>query len=474
MKKLIFWSLLLVYSHVNHASTIDLPSIGQGSSGIVSNYEESQLGDSWLRLFRRQAPVSYDPLINDYLDQLMIYLARHSDIANQNLSLVLVKNSSLNAFAVPGGIVGVHTGLFNFAKTEEQLASVLAHELAHLSQRHYARGLEEQKRQKIPTMAALLASLVLLSTSEGDAGAAAITATQALAIDQRLRFSRLFEQEADRIALKTLARAGLNPAAAAEMFENMLSIGRYSQKAPEFLQSHPITESRVADVKNRIKDYPSFNNRPSIDYHLMRARALWLNHNNTRQSIDFFSKEILSLNSHYYGLAIAHLANNDPKSAEQALKPLLTQYPNHPTLVISRSDILHAQGKTNEAVDVIDRLMKTRVNHYPLTIQKAKLLVEQDKVKPAILLMKQLSTSAPNNPYVWYLLAEYQGLAGNILELHIARAEYFLLHARFEDASNQIANGLRLAPKNSAGHNRLLAQQALLIRLKDNIKAASS
>ncbi|HSX84151.1 MAG TPA: M48 family metalloprotease, partial [Cellvibrio sp.] len=147
---------------MNAAAEIELPMLGDTSSSMISPVQERVLGQKWLRLYRSQVPTSSDPLIIDYLEKLLTRLAIHSQLDNKDLELVLVQNDTLNAFAVPGGIIGVHTGLLTYARTENQLAAVLAHELAHLSQRHYARQLEQQKNMAAPFYAGMLASLVLL------------------------------------------------------------------------------------------------------------------------------------------------------------------------------------------------------------------------------------------------------------------------------------------------------------------------
>jgi predicted Zn-dependent protease len=184
------------------ANEIKLPRLGDTVSGIVSKRQEYELGRTWLKAFRSRVREHDDPLMQEYLEQLLYDLATYSDLEDPRLELVIVNNASMNAFAVPGGVVGFHTGVFAFAEKEDQMASVLAHELAHLSQRHFARGLEAQRASSMVTLAGLLGSLVLAATAGGDAGMAAITATQALAMDSRLRYSRSNEQEADRIGLE--------------------------------------------------------------------------------------------------------------------------------------------------------------------------------------------------------------------------------------------------------------------------------
>jgi len=214
--------ILLMTSFNASRANSTLPSIGEGTSP-ASLAEEKRLGQTWLRLYRRQVPISSDPYIIDYTEKLLLQLAAKNPEAGDEFSLVIVRNPALNAFAVPGGIIGVNTGLYNYAQTEDQFASVIAHELAHLSQRHYARGVEQQKGQQLLGMAALLGSLIIAATGGEEAGIAAIQATQAGIIDQQLRFSRTFEEEADRIGMQTLVKAGFDAHSMADMFLHISS-----------------------------------------------------------------------------------------------------------------------------------------------------------------------------------------------------------------------------------------------------------
>ena len=212
--------------------------------------QERALGQAWLRSFRASVPLAEDPLVFEYLDNLLVELASYSDLQDKRLSLVVVNNPTINAFAVPGGVVGVHTGLMQHASTEAQLASVLTHELAHLSQRHFARSVEASRRASITTIAGLLAGIALAASSSGDAATAAIMSTQAAALDNQLRYSRVHEREADRLGMQSLVRAGYPPVAAAEMFGHMLDVSRvYGEELPEFLRTHPVTQSRISDAR---------------------------------------------------------------------------------------------------------------------------------------------------------------------------------------------------------------------------------
>ena len=177
IRQLIIVSGLVAYAAAALAASlayasndIELPVLGDTSSAMISPVQEKALGQRALKYYRSQVPTSSDPLVIDYLENLIDRLLPYSQIEDKHIDLVVVKNDTLNAFAIPGGIIGMHTGVFNYAKTENQLAAIIAHEMGHLSQRHYARHLEQQKNMMMPMIAGMLAGLVLAANSNGDGG----------------------------------------------------------------------------------------------------------------------------------------------------------------------------------------------------------------------------------------------------------------------------------------------------------------
>ena len=201
------------------AQEYNIPGFGEGNA--VSLSQEYFLGRAWLMSFRRQAPILEDSIIQDYVETLVYRLVETSQLRERRLEILLVENKAINAFAVPGGIVGIHTGLMLKAETEAQFTSVLTHELAHLSQRHFSRGIEARKKSSAASMAGLLGGLILIAAGAPDAGMGAVMGGQAAAMDSQLRYSRLHEQEADRVGMKNQAAAGLDPGGAAGMFTVM-------------------------------------------------------------------------------------------------------------------------------------------------------------------------------------------------------------------------------------------------------------
>ena len=247
----LLFSLIAAVAVPLGANEFNLPSLGDTSSSIMSREQEYQLGRAWLAMLRGSVRTLEDPLLKDYVESHVFTLAEPSQLDDRRLTFVTIDSPQLNAFAAPGGIIGVNGGLFLHAQTEAEFASVMAHELAHLSQRHFARGLQHQQQNRIPLMTAMLASIILAASGGGDAGIAALASTQAAAIQEQRRFSRQNEQEADRIGLLNLKQAGYAPHAMPEMFARLARLSRFSRPPPEFLLTHPVSQSRIADSRNR-------------------------------------------------------------------------------------------------------------------------------------------------------------------------------------------------------------------------------
>ncbi|MBA1262072.1 M48 family metalloprotease [Stutzerimonas stutzeri] len=419
----------------------DLPSLGDSSSGIVSPEQEYQLGRAWLSLLRGQVPQLSDPLLKDYLERSVYRLAETSQLQDRRLEFVLLKSPQLNAFAAPGGIIGVNGGLFIHAQTEAEYASVMAHELAHLSQRHFARGLEAQKRMQLPLMAAMLAGVVAAAAGAGDAGIAAIVSTQAAAIQAQRRFSRQNEQEADRIGLLNLERAGYDPRAMPEMFGRLMRQYRYDQKPPEFLLTHPVSESRIADTRNRAEQYPQGGVQDSLRYQLMRARVDLQFESTPGLSAKRFRamlSENEGLDSARYGLALAQIRSAQLQEAAATLQPLLLKAPNEISYNLAQVELDITANRMGEAQKRTKQLLELYPGSYPVRQTHIDLLIKQGLLQEAEHELDRLVEARPRDPDVWYQVSEVRGLTGNILGLHQARAEFFALVGDYTQAIEQL------------------------------------
>ena len=446
------------------AMTNELPSLGDSSSSIVSPEQEYQLGRAWLSLLRGQIRQLSDPLVKDYLERSVYRLAETSQLQDRRLEFVLLESPQLNAFAAPGGIIGVNGGLFIHAQTEAEFASVLAHELAHLSQRHFARGLEAQQRMQLPMMAALLAGVVAAAAGAGDAGIAAIVSTQAAAIQAQRRFSRQNEQEADRIGLLNLERAGYDPRAMPAMFSRLMRQYRYDQKPPEFLLTHPVSESRIADTRNRADQYPEGGVQDSLRYQLMRARIQLKFESTPGLSAKRFRAMLSddpSLDAARYGLALALVASGQLDEAVTTLQPLLEKQPDDPAFNLAQIELDITANRLGAAQKRVERLLQLYPGSYPVRQANIDLLTKQNRLQDAEAELDRLVEARRNDPDVWYQVSEIRGLTGNIVGLHQARAEFFALVGDYDQAIEQLGFAKRRSSNFQTAARIDARQQAL-------------
>lgn len=433
---------------------LKIPNLGESSTSLFSPEYEHQIGRMWLKAFRAQVPTVNDPLLQSYLENIVFELVSHSELQDRRIELVIADNPTINAFAVPGGVIGVHNGLWTYAQSEDEFATVIAHEIAHLSQRHFSRQIEMSQSQSGLNLAGLLAGIILAASVGTDAGMAAMTATQAIAQENQLRYSRSNEAEADRIGMKTLYAAGMDPYAAPSMFERMMAASRYSSsnRIPEFLRSHPLSEKRVADTKNRALQYPKQIRPVSLRYQLMRARVQLALAKAPEDAVEVFRNQLegqpKSREAAIYGLVISLTAAGRADEAALNLDELWSKDSQRVEYVIAQADIELARGKPQRAIEVLEKRLQLSPNNHPLTMAYAHALQQSGQSHIAESVLSKHSKLRPNDPYVWYQLAEVQGLAGNIVGLHRSRAEFFILHGNLDQAQKQLTYALSLTKEN--------------------------
>lgn len=434
-----------------NAQSSNLPVLGDSVSGTISTQQEFEFGREMLRSMRAQTNTLNDPLVEEYIANLSYHLAANSQLTDHRLEFLLINSEQLNAFAAPGGIIGVNAGLFLYAENEGQFASVISHELAHLSQRHYARSIQQAQSNTITTLATTLASLLILATVGGEAGQAALAVSQSASMDNQLRFSRNNEEEADRVGIRTLYNAGFDPGDMAEMFENMMQLRSFSRRIPEFLSSHPLDENRVADSRNRAAGMPSVDYVENVEYQLMRQRILLHYDTDYGRAIEIRERDLPQLNgveedAARYGIALAQLNQGEFVAATESLAPLLAKDPNRITYVMLQADIARAAGNDERALDILEENLDINPNNYPLSMAYADLLEQQERYRDAVAVYKRLSELRPNDINIWYQLAELQGLVGDISGVHQARAEYYFGIGEFGRSMDQL--NLALAERN--------------------------
>nr|WP_235937001.1 M48 family metalloprotease [Halomonas azerica] len=435
-----------------------LPTL-RSSSEVVSN-EEIRLGQAWLRQFRARVPQWQDPISHYYLDRLIARLAPYSQIGGLSTQTLIVDSPSLNAFAVPGGIIGVNTGLFAFAADEGAFASVLAHEMGHLSQRHYARGSARAEQNQLPAMAGMLAGLLLAASGAGEAGMAAAMSSQAAVIQDQLAYSRRFEEEADRVGLQTLAAAGYAPEDMVRMFRAMLNMARLQGNTPpEFMLTHPITESRLSDTQARAAQLEVSNRRDNnLLYGMMRGRALLHIHaNNPQDALTRLKAETPDPDAVTYLEALIMAENGQTEQSLQALDRLAHQHPDFTALPASAANVAFEARRYTEAISRSQQLLRLVPNYLPAQLIMAEAQLQRDP-QTAFAQLRDITTNHPDTPYAFNLLADAAGRSGHNGWGHLARAEYLQLTGRVDRGIQQLAIARDAAEQE--GDNNLLGRIA--------------
>lgn len=421
------------------SSDAGLPSLSSADSQAASG-EEFALGRAWLRQFRARAPQWQDPLAQAYVESLVARLLPHSGLGGSTTLVALVDSRQLNAFAVPGGVVGVNAGLFAFAEEEAALVSVLAHELGHLSQRHYARGKARAEQTQMPAMAAMLAGMLIAAAGGGDAGIGVAMGSQAAFIQDQLAYSRRFEQEADRIGLQAMAQAGYDPEAMVRMFRAMQRMASLQGgNPPEFLLTHPVTESRISDTQDRAGQLAVSRPRDEdIQYHLIRARALLAIHaRDPQQAATRLRQDGAPEPARRYLEALIAAGRGDTDGALRHLDGLARELPDLALPPASAAMVAFEAGRYDDAIARSRRQLRLMPGHVPARRVLGEALLQRDPDE-AWRVLRELADQRPEDPQVFTLLAEAAGRSGREAWGHLARAEQMQLTGRISEAIRQL------------------------------------
>ena len=449
--KFIIYLLILVSSNL-FSSEEDLPVIGDSSSSVISIASEYNLGRLYMAQLRRTLPEYIDPVSQDYSEHLVYRLSEFSELTDRRLEIALLDEKSVNAFAAPGGIIGINAGLIFHADTEGQFASVLSHELAHLSQRHFARRMQRQKDRSLANSLMILGSIALAGATSNPN---ALLVGQQAITQQNLSFSRGDEQEADRIGFKNMVSAGFDPKSTSYMFEKLQSLSRLSgSNELEFLRSHPLTKNRIADAQSRAQGFEKKNYRNSLDYDLVRNRTIVHFSEVPRQAVTIFQKELTNSSDErekleaHYGLALAYSRDNKHSQALNSMRKALEMDSENLVLQIGLLE-LHIEAENYfEAEALASSLLSTNPYNYPVSMLYNKVLMNKGDYKLGEKILKDLTLKRPRDPQVWYWLAEVQGLDKNLIGLHLSRAEYFFLTGSYETSIKHLRMALDLTGNN--------------------------
>jgi len=426
-----------------------LPDIGGPSGNLMTPVEERRLGQAFMRSIRSSVKVIDDPLMSEYIQDLGDRLAENVTGGPSDFTFFFVQDPVVNAFAGPGGYIGIHTGLVLETDSESELASVVAHEIAHITQHHLFRAFDEYSRMSGPAALAMLGALVLGSVS-GQAAAAAIAGIQAGMAQAQVNFTRANEQEADREGIKLLAESGYDPRAMPVFFERMGRATRlYDSNIPEFLRTHPVTPNRIADSRGRAEAYSYRQPATDARYFLVRAQVRLASFKQTSDAETYFRQTLeegryRNEDAQRYGYALALAANRKYAAARSEIDKLLRKEPLSPAYLIASARIANAAGHTAAAVQELDAASRLLPGNYPVAMEYAELLLEMGKAKKAkSVLLEQIQVSKVEDINIYRLLARASAALGENGEANRYQAEYYFAVGQLESAVRQLEIALR-------------------------------
>jgi len=445
----------------------ELPDLGDISQAAITPVQERRLGESIMRQIRADPAYLDDAEVSDYLNVIGYRLVGSSPDPAGPFEFFCIRDNSVNAFALPGGFVGVHSGLLLIAQSESELASVLSHEIAHVTQHHIARLIAGQQKAGLASMAAL-ALAILAARSNSDISQAAIIGAQAGMIQSQLNFTREHEREADRIGLQILDKSGLDVHAMPVFFERLQKATRiYESNAPSYLRTHPVTYERIADVQNRIQGIPFRQVPDEIEFQLVRAR-LTATEGNPRDAAANFNRllnerKVSSEVAARYGLVVALLRSGDPSRARKELAALQALKAKSPMIDALAAQTLIASGDIEKGLAAYRDALRANPGRRALAYGYADALITAKRPGEAIEFLTFRLEARSADPKLYELQARGYAATGKRLLQHRALAESYALRGNLTGAIEQ----LQIAQK--SGDGDFYQQSSVEARLKELI-----
>ena len=428
------------------AAAADLPNLGEADRVYLSHRQEQALGAAIMRDIHVDLRYVHDAQIEAYVNELGYRLVANSPENSQAFRFFVLHDPTINAFALPGGFIGIHTGTILAAQDESELAAVLAHEIGHVVQHHVARSIAEQSRSLWPTLAAMALGL-LAARSNPDIAGAAITGAQAAAVQNQLAHSREHEEEADRIGFDILVKSGFDPHDMVAFFRRLQRENQlYGYNAPVYLRDHPLTSERIADMAARADRLPYKQVLSSEDFYLVRAR-IRAQEGSPQDALAYFrgvvdDKRYTRKEAALYGLAVAYLRTGQPARA-QAPAAEAARLAQSPMLIKLLAKIAAAMGKTRQAAALYRHGLDLYPNYHPLAYAYAELLIEEKQPAAALGFLQPLLVRRTGEAKLWLLAAQAYALLGKTLASHQAQAEALALEGNYRAAIEQIDLGLK-------------------------------
>ena len=474
MKK--WWCLLVLAGQLLlPASANELPDFGSPADAILNKSREGQLGRSVMLELRNAGVIVDDPLLTEYIQSIGADIASHANNGTHRFQFFVVDDDRINAFAMPGGYIGIHTGLILASENENELAGVIAHEVSHVTQRHIARMVRAQGRQSIATTAAIVAAILIGAMSGGAGGdvvQGAIAAAQGAAVQQQINFTRAHEYEADRVGIGILAAAGFDPKAMADFFETMgRRVGLAQAQVPELLQTHPVTTNRIAEARNRAAQFDHPKSPESLSYALARERLRVITAPRETDVHAYYARLREQREpglGERYGEALALMNAGRPAEAARILDELWSQHESVPLLAAALGQAQMAAGLTNDAIATFERAITLSPRNVPITVRYAEALMRMGDAKKAHALLLDLFNNVPPTPDQIRLTALAASAAGDIADAYYYMAEYHIASGDLPLAMQQLELALAVPNLTPVQRQRFEARLEMLREARAN------
>ncbi|QMU60487.1 MAG: M48 family metalloprotease [Gammaproteobacteria bacterium] len=452
-------TLALTFGPNISIAEINLPDIGGPASEGLSVSKEIELGQILISEVRGNLPVINDPELSQYIHSLGTRITSAGLNSNFPFTFVLIQNSDVNAFALPGGIVAINSGLLTLGEKESEVASVFAHEIAHVTQRHIARNFANTKSFGVISALTLLGSILAVAYGGGELGQAALLTTQSTLQERQLAYTRSFEQEADRIGMQLLVDANIDPQGMPAFFENLNKHTQLNRgQIPEFLSSHPLTTNRISESKSRANQYKGSFTSNTIHFEYAKARTIAIT-SNPNQLADYYKKKnripgsLSETETYAYALALSRTGKN--QKALQQLKSISVNVDNELTIKLANAQILIVDGQYTKAENSLRKLEEIYPSNLSVIYYLATSLTESGNAHLALQKLDQLYISQPENPAFDKLKAKAASKANLAWRSHESLSDYYAAHGQYGTAMEQIQLSLRVPGIDSSSKARI-------------------
>ncbi len=424
--------LLLTNNIVQAGNSLDLPDIGDSAGSAISPEFERRLGKAFMRSVRQHANIVDDPEVQSYIESIGYRLAANSDNNTLTFTFFVVDSPDINAFAAPGGVIGINSGTILNSRSESELAGVIAHEITHVTQRHMARQFERAGQFSLARTAAMLGA-ILLAVADPQAGAAALAVVTGVSIQTQINFTRANEEEADSVGIQLLARSGYDPNGMPDFFERLHQKSEYYRgNAPEFLRTHPLTTSRIAEAKARASRYKLVDYTDTPGYELVKAKLEVNGYKNAKDAVKEFKYRlsITPVESNVpvrYGYVLALTNAGSYYLAREQLKALLAGDKENITYMLAAANIESEERNYDAALGIFHKAYQLYPDYRPLVFAYAKGLLDARQPNQARELLNHYYRPQDHDPTYYYLLSQAEAQSGSMANSGIAKAEYYYL-----------------------------------------------